>query len=84
MTYRYAAAAKVGTRQTVRILPATVRRGEIRRKALTPTAYGHYRLEYPTAFLTEHPAGCWESIAAPRLVDKVSIVTRQTILGMQT
>ena len=82
MTFRYIAAVKEGARKMARMLPETVRKGEFRRKALTPMADGRSRWEYPTAFLTVHPAGFWQSIAVPRLEEKVSRNTRLTFLGL--
>ena len=66
----------------VRMLPEAVRKGEFRRKALTPMADGRSRWEYPTTFLMEHPAGYWLSIAVPRLEEKVSRSTWETFLGV--
>lgn len=56
MAYRYIDAAKEWARKMVRLLTETVRRGEFRRKALTPAADGCSRLWYPTTFLMERPA----------------------------
>ena len=68
----------------VRILPETVRRGEFRRKALTPMADGRSRWGYPTTFLMERPTGFRQAIAIPRLGEKVSRSTWQTFLGLSS
>ena len=83
MTFRYVAAVQECTRKMVRMLPETVRKGEFRRKAMTPMADGRPRWEFPTTFLMEHPAGFWQSIAVPRLEEKVSMNTWKTFLGMK-
>ena len=67
----------------VRILPETVRKGERRMEALTLMSDGRSRWEYPTTFLMEHPAGFWQSIAVPRLEEKVPRSTWQTFLGLR-
>ena len=65
----------------VRMMPETVRKGEFRRKALTPLADGRSRWEFPTTFLMDHPAGFWLSIAVPRLEEKVSRSSWETFLA---
>ena len=66
----------------VRMLPEAVRKGEFRRKALTPMADGRSRWEYPTTFLMEHPTGYWQFIAVPLLEEKVSRSTWKAFLGV--
>ena len=83
MARRYIAAVKEGARKMVRMLPETVRKGEFRRKALTPMSDGRSRWGYPTTFLMEHPAGYWQSLDIPRLEEKVSRSTWQTFLVLQ-
>ena len=67
-----------------RKLPETVRKGDIRRKSLTPMSDGRSRCEYPTTFLMEHPTGYWQSIAAPRLEEKPHPKHMGNLLGYAT
>ena len=83
MTYRYVAAVKEGTRKMLRMLPEAVRKGELRRKALTPMPDGRSRWGYPATFLMEHPTGFWLSLDVPRLGEKVSRNTWKAFVGIQ-
>ena len=81
MTYLYIADIKEGTRKMMRMLPETVRKGEFRRKALTPMPDGRSRWAYPTTFLMEHHTGFWQGIDVPRLEEKVSRSTWKACLA---
>ena len=81
MTFRYVTEMKEGTRKMARMLPRDSAEGEFRRKALTPIPGGRTRWEYPAVFITTHPTGFWQSIAIPRLEDKVSRGACQAFLG---
>ena len=70
-----------GTRKMARMLPETVRKGEFRRKALTPMPDGRTRWGHPAVFIMSHPTGFWQSMAVPRLEDKVSLGTWKAFLG---
>ena len=72
MTYRYIAEIKEDAWKMVRMLPATVRKGESRRKAVTPMQDGRSRWGYPATFLTERPTGFCQGIAVPRFEAKES------------
>ena len=84
MASRYIAAVKEGARKMVRMLPETVRKGEFRRKALTPMADGRSRWEFPTTFFMDNATGFWQSIAIPSLEEKAPRNTWLTFLGMQS
>ena len=66
MTFRYIAPLKEWDRKMVRMFPETVRKGELRRKALTPMEDGRARWGYPTTFPMGNPAGSWHPIAVAR------------------
>ena len=83
MAFRYIAEVKEGARKTVRMLPETARKGEMRRKAIAPIPDGRSRWWYQATFLMDRPTGFWQSIAVPRMEDRVSRETRKAFLAQQ-
>ena len=67
MDYRYILEVMGGARRLLRMLPGSARKTEYRRKALAPGAEGRPRWEFPTVRLMVHHAGCWQSIAFPKM-----------------
>ena len=72
MAYRYVSEVMDGARRLIRILPGNVRETEYRRKAISPCAHGQPRREFPTTWLTDRHTGYWNSIAIPKMEDRIS------------
>ena len=72
MAFRYISDVMDGARRLLRMLPNNVRKTEYRRKALSPWAHGQPRWEFPTTWLMDHHADYRQSIAIPKMEEKIS------------
>ena len=84
MAYRYMPDVMDGTRRLLRMLPANVRKTEYRRKAMSPGARGQHRWEFPTTWPMDHNAGYWQSVAIPKMKEKISKSAWKAALRLPT
>ena len=81
MNFHYIAQVKEGTRNVIRLGADRVEKPGFARLALNCVDGKGHRWEYPAAFLMRRSAGLWLSRIIPKLEEKVSKASRQTVLG---
>ena len=84
VTYRYISEVTDGTRRLLRMLPDNVRKTEYRRKALSPGVHGQPRWEFPKTWPMEHHTGYWQSIAIPKMEEKIPKSARKAVSHQPT